>query len=246
MNNHSTEPYGSAIKQCYTQPDVPVSMKVHIKNVATHEVDVHMFFEQPEEFLEIDRIAYQLCRGRILDIGAGVGRFALPLQKQGLTVCAMEELPQAIAIMQERGVQDICSMELDDFLDQSIVNEKFDTVLMIMNGLGIVGTFDKLALFLDKIKPFLKPDGQILADSMSVNLSKVNDFSKHIEIQKMDGKYPGEVQLKFEYQGVLGSDVAWLHIDEIALASLAEKTGWVSDVIYRDDDGTYLTRLTMI
>lgn len=246
MTDHSEEPISLAFEDYFAQSDSPVLIKVHVQNVAVRDVDVSMFFEEPEDFLEIDKIAYDLCQGRILDIGAGVGRFSLPLQAKGLSTVAIEHSSQAVAIMQQKGLHDVYCGELDAFLEQSWAKEKFDTILMMMNGLGIVGTLDKLERFFDQIKPFIKPDGQILADSTDVYLTRLNDFSSHIERQKQHNKYPGEVQFKFEYKDVVGSAMPWLHIDETTLALLAEKKGWRSDVIYRGTDGEYLTRLTLL
>ncbi|HEU5260092.1 MAG TPA: class I SAM-dependent methyltransferase [Gemmatimonadales bacterium] len=53
-----------------------------------------------------DRAAVELARGRVLDAGAGTGLHTLALQKRGLSVCAIDFVPEAVAIMRRRGVRD--------------------------------------------------------------------------------------------------------------------------------------------
>jgi SAM-dependent methyltransferase len=244
MIDRSKEPFGVALNKYFMQsPSKPIYIKAHMTKVTTRDIAVQMFFESPESFPEIDRIAYQHCYGRILDIGAGVGRFSLPLQEQKMNVVALEHSPDAAAIMKTRGVKDVRCMEMDEFL-ASEDEDKFDTLLMIMNGLGIVGTIANLEDFLEKIKPFVSVGGQILADSTNVKANFHDDFSTHINAQNEQGKYFGEIEIKFEYEGVMGPPIQWLHIDEMTLASLACKHEWTSEVLYRGQDGTYLTRLT--
>lgn len=246
MIDYSKEPISLAFEDYISQSDSPELLKLHIENGDVREIDVTMFFEKPEDFLEIDKIAYDLCRGRILDIGAGAGRFALPLHERGLPIYAVEQSPIAVSIMREKGLQDVYSGDIDLFLAQSWTNERFDTVLMMMNGIGIVETLDKLELFFDQIRPFIKADGQIIADSTDVRLSHFYDFSEHIAIQKVRCAYLGEVQMRFEYKGNFGSKFSWLHVDEETLALMAEKKGWKSEVLYRGNDGEFLTRLTLL
>ena len=39
------------------------------------------------------------------------------------------------------------------------INEKFDTILMLMNGIGIVGTISQLPKFFDHIAEIMEPNG---------------------------------------------------------------------------------------
>jgi tRNA1(Val) A37 N6-methylase TrmN6 len=54
--------------------------------------------------MALEQLALNRSTGRILDVGAGVGRHALFLQEQGRHVTAVEIEPELVAIMSERGV----------------------------------------------------------------------------------------------------------------------------------------------
>lgn len=247
MKEQPKDPFELALIKYMTQSCTdPIVVHARVQDMELHNIAIDMFFESLEDFPEIDKIAYQHCRGTILDVGAGVGRFALPLQNQGMKVVAVEKLPEAAKIMQLRGVRDVRCSTLDDFLEQAGNDEKFDTILMMMNGMGIVGTLEKLEEFLQRIKRFLHPKGQILADSMNIKASTYNDFSQHVAVQQKRGDYIGEIQMTFTFEGAEGMPFPWVHVDENTLVMLAHKHGWEPEILFRGEDGRYLFRLMLL
>lgn len=99
----------------------------------TNAHPVSFFFRDDIEFLSLEEVTLDLCRGHVLDIGAGVGAHSLALQNRGLKVCALDISPQACEIMKKRGVHDVCCMDIFDFNKQP-----FDTVLFLGNAIGVV------------------------------------------------------------------------------------------------------------
>src|SRR6185436_6529537 len=69
------------------------------------EAPIAYFFREPAEFSAIDRDAVELCRGRVLDVGAGSGCHSLALQERGVEVVALEILPELLDILKARGVK---------------------------------------------------------------------------------------------------------------------------------------------
>ena len=70
------------------------------------EIPAALFFRTPEEFFPFERAALELCRGRVLDVGAGTGVHSLYLQERGHDVVAIDVMADAVEIMRERGVRD--------------------------------------------------------------------------------------------------------------------------------------------
>ncbi|WP_431212689.1 class I SAM-dependent methyltransferase [Puia sp. P3] len=124
---------------------------------------VDVFFRDMEKMPELEWVALQQCRGRILDIGAGAGSHALALQKMGQDITALDISPQAVEIMKARGVKNV--IEGDFF---QLGGGKYDTLLMLMNGIGISGTTDGLRRFFASARGLLKPGGQLIFDSSDV------------------------------------------------------------------------------
>ena len=124
------------------------------------EAPIAYFFRDPSEFSAIDRGAVERAQGRVLDVGAGSGCLSLALQEKGIEVVALEVLPELVTIMRARGVRDVRQGSIYEFQD-----ETFDTVMMMMNGIGLGETLDGLVVLLDHIRGLLRPGGQLLADS---------------------------------------------------------------------------------
>ena len=179
-----------------------------------------------------------LCRGRVLDVGAGTGVHALYLQNRGHDVCAIDVLPESIEIMRERGVCDARGAGIEEIED-----ERFDTVLMMMNGIGILGTLEGLDGFLESAPRLLQADGQILLDSGPGRLvGEANEAAVAIVVDE-DG-YPGEAWIELEYQGEKGPPFRELYADSETLCEHARAAGWTCDIVFRDGHGGYVARLT--
>jgi len=181
----------------------------------------------PGAFHPIEEEALRAARGRVLDAGAGLGAAALALQARGLPVVALDVVPDFVEAMRERGVRDA---RLGDA--RSFAGERFDTVLMLMNGVGIVEDLAGLRAFLRHARTLLAPDGQLLLDS--------EDHPVLFGISP----YPGELSCRFEYRGEEGAPFRWLAIDLRTLSALADEAGWDVHEAARAPDGRYLARLT--
>ena len=110
----------------------------------------------------IEKKALSLCSNKILDIGAGAGSHSLYLPNSKTDVTSIDISKGAVEVMKTRGIRNVF---LSDYFDYS---EKHDTLLLLMNGIGIVGTLDKLPMFFEKAKEILNPNGKIILDSSDI------------------------------------------------------------------------------
>lgn len=184
---------------------------------------------------EIERRALSACRGRVLDAGAGAGRHALELQHRGLEVVALDVAPEAVAVMRDRGVHDARTGDVF-----TLEGERFDTVLMLMHGLGVVGTLAGLTRFLDRLTTLMRPGGQLLADSADLTLA----VDAGTITQLADEGYAGEVEFQLVYGALEGPPYPWLFIDPRTLERMAAGRGLETEVLARGDRGAYLARVT--
>jgi SAM-dependent methyltransferase len=204
------------------------------------EEPVGTFFREPDDFPPLEKTALGLCRGRVLDIGAGSGCHALALQEMGFDVVAIDVIPQAVDIMTERGVKDARLSDVFNFRVPE--SERFDTLLMMMNGIGVVGTLKGLKKFLAHARKLVKPDGALVMDS---NDLRAGAGPEQIAARLAAGsrKYFGEVRYRMQYRRATGPEYWWLYVDRDALEETAEKTGWSVEQFYQQEDGSYLARL---
>lgn len=224
-------PFGRALQEHLRRGDDSV-LRIHSDVGEPDEVPVAFFFRGAGELGALEREALDRCRGRILDAGAGAGVHALLLQERGLRVTAIDVVPEAVEVMTERGVEDARGVDVFEF-----EGGPFDTVLMLLNGIGMVGTLLGLDRFLSGASRLLSPEGQILMDSADLRPRFEGDVRE-------DGRYPGEVHLQLEYRGQRGEPYPQLYVDPETLAERAERHGWECEIVATADAGEYLARLT--
>ena len=190
------------------------------------------FFRGPSQMNRLEREAIRRARGRVLDLGAGVGCHALAVLDRGLEVTAVDALPQAVEVMRDRGVIDA---RLGRWTDLG-TDERFDTVLMMMNGAGLAGTLNGMAALLEVLAGVLSENGQILLDS--VNLPEVREAQADEEGVPVgdDGRYPGELHYQFSYGGQRGDPVPQLFLDFEQLRRMASAGGLQCDLVAAEDD----------
>ena len=198
------------------------------------ELPVSLFFRGEGELTEIDREAIVLCRGRVLDVGATCGALSLLLQEGGHEVTAIDSLPQALTIMRERGVQDVRDADLFTFQPA----ERFDTVLLLMNGTALAGTLPGLDRLLTVLHDLVAPGGAVLMDSTDLRRRGATASGRD------DGRYMGEIEYQLEYRGHRGSPIPQLFVDPDTLRERAHENGWDARVACQEDSGSYLGVLT--
>ena len=186
------------------------------------------------ELSEIEQRALSLCRGRVLDLGAGAGRHALELQERGHEVTAVDVSTDAVEVMRRRGVRDARCGDL-----AAVSGEQFDTLLLLMHGIGLVGTLEGLAAFLDATRSVLGKGGQVLCDSADLALTLPSARSAG-----EDGSYLGEVEFRLAYRDFEGRPYPWLFVDPRTLERFAAAAGYDFEVRARGGRGAYLGRLS--
>lgn len=196
------------------------------------EMPVEVFFRDENEMPETELLALDLCRGKILDIGAGAGSHALILQQQNLAVTALEISPDAVEVMKKRGVKTVLQQDIYQYK-----NEKFDTLLLLMNGIGLTQNLAGLDRFLQHAKTLLLPGGQLIFDSSDISYL-------YDEIPLPKNKYYGEISYQYQYKNQLGDWFNWLYIDQKTLVKTASKNGWDCEILHEDETGLFLAKLT--
>lgn len=228
---------GQAIKEYFTGGKA-AKLRVFSSQFYEDEIPVATLFRTFEQMPPQEREAVRLCHGRVLDVGAGSGCHTLEITKRGLEVVAIDISEVSVQVMKERGID----ARTVDFFDKSF-DEKFDTVLMAMNGIGIVGKIERLPEFFMRAKQLLAPEGQILLDSSDIKYVFENEDGS-LDIDLAAGYY-GELDYRMQYRGIKGETFDWLYIDFDTLSLYAEQFGFVCEKCIDGEHYDYLARLTV-
>lgn len=240
MNAIPMEPYGLALLDFF-HGDTSAKVVVHRDDGHADDLPASVFFREPDAFSPIEQAALDLCRGYVLDVGAGTGCHSLALQERGTRVLAIDVSPHALEILSKRGVEEC---QLADVF--AFHGGPFDTLLLMLHGIGMVGNLGGLDRFLKHAHTLLKPDGHLLFDSLDVRCTDNPVHLAYQEANRRAGRYVGEIRMRFEYQGQMGPLFGWLHVDPGTLADHAGKLGWSCRVVRQEENGDYLAQLAPV
>lgn len=199
------------------------------------EIPVKTLFRSFDEMPAIEQTALREATGRILDVGAGAGCHSLALQHMGKQVTAIDISPLAVATMRDRGVKEVLQQ---DFFT---LDGQYDTILMLMNGIGIVGSLSRMPAFFMQVDHLLTPGGQLLCDSSDICYI-FEDEDGIIDLTGIEGYY-GELNYQMQYKNIKGEEFPWLFIDPETLKEQALAHGFKVDVIARGSHYDYLARI---
>ncbi|MND71826.1 tellurite resistance protein TehB [compost metagenome] len=203
------------------------------------EMSVAYLFRSYDEMPKLEQKALQLVKGKTLDVGCGAGSHSLYLQNErNLEVTSIDISENAIKACALRGlkntkVQGILKLE----------NEKFDTILLLMNGTGIFGTLKETPKYLQKLKSLLNPNGQILIDSSDI-IYMFDDDEDGGKWISSDGYY-GELTFKISYKKQTEEEFPWLYLDYNTLQNAAFANGLQCELIQEGEHFDYLAKLSL-
>lgn len=202
------------------------------------ELEIAYFFRAYKAMPKLEQNALDKCTGKVLDVGCGAGSHALYLQQKGVDVTAIDISAHAVETAKKRGVKQVFQLDL------MTVSEKFDTILLLMNGTGIFQTLAQTSAYLQKLKLLLNPGGQILIDSSDLIylFDEDEDGSKWIPY---DGKYYGELNFTLQYKNQEES-FPWLYLDFNTLQRACLANELSCELIAEGENYDYLARITSI
>ncbi len=187
-------------------------------------------FRSFDEMPEHERLAIEMSKGRILDVGAGSGVHALELQKRGYEVIALDISPGAFETMKKSGVK---KPVLSDIFSWS-PEEKFDTILLLMNGAGMAGKAEYLPVLLKKLEFLIHPGGKIM-----VHTSDISYLYDAYQLEFPRNEYYGNVMFYLKYKGEC-EYFPWTYVDLNTFSYFAEQTGFTTNVLYNRDNDVLL------
>lgn len=232
------DPMGAAISDFFKHQRAD-RLRVFSSQFEEDEIPVKDLFRNMQSMPVLERTALQMAEGRILDVGAGSGCHALALQEMGKEVCAIDISPLSVEVMRQRGVKDC---RLTNLFDETFT-DTFDTILLLMNGSGIIGQLNNMPEFFQRMKCILRPNGYILMDSSDLRyLFEEEDGSIVIDLA---GDYYGEIDFQMQYKEIKGETFDWLYVDFQTLSLYASECGFKAELIKEGKHYDYLVKLSV-
>ena len=203
-------------------------------------IPMSYFFRQFEQMNLLEQKALQLCVSPVLDIGCGVGNHLLYLQERQIKAVGIETSEGCVDIALQRGVQE---MYCD--LWQNLKEEtSYQTILLMMNGLGLAGCLNELFSFLLKLMQQLDEDGFILADSVDLRylFEKDVDYGSWFSAHQ---SYYGDLTYTTSYKD-LTTSFDWLFVGFEILRDICNSIGLKCEKLLELEDYHYLARISRL
>ncbi len=214
----------------------------HTENIITStniseddEMPIGFLFRDYKGMSKLEHKALELAKGRVLDVGCGAGIHSLYLQEKGFDVKAIDVSVGAIEVAKKLGVK---NAELIGILDET---EKFDTILLMMNGTGIFEELSKTPHYLRHLKSLLNPGGQIIADSTDIKYMYEDDDGGYW--MDLNANYYGELDYMLSYKGENGKLITWLYLDFDTFATASKEAGLECELVMEGEHYDYLARI---
>ena len=231
-----SDPIGEAILD-YAENRKAIDIIVSSELCEDDVIPLEVLFRTRKEMPELELKALELCRGDVLDVGAGAGIHCFELQKKGLNVFAIEASLGATEHLRN------CNIPVEHVLFENFApNTKYDTILMLMNGIGIAGTLGQLKATLLHAKTLLKPGGQLICDSSDIRYLYEDDDGALW--MNLNAEYYGNFRFQMHYKKTSGPWFDWLYIDYDSLHIIANKAGFSCKKV-SEQDHHFLAQLSI-
>lgn len=229
--------FGKAILDFQTN-NAPENLLTETNISNQDEMSVEYLFRTFTQMPKIEQKALELSFGKVLDLGCGAGSHSLYLQNElALDVLSIDISTNAIKACQLRGLK---NTKVQNVLDLDFNSKKYDTILLLMNGTGILGTLAEAPKYLQQLKSLLNENGQVLIDSS--DLIYMYDDDDLLEI-KNSNTYYGELTFYIQYKQEKEVPFNWLYLDFDLLKKLANENGLQCERIISGDNYDFLARL---
>lgn len=203
------------------------------------EMSVEYLFRSFDTMPKLEQKALELTKGNVLDVGCGAGSHSLYLQEKGFNVKSIDISPSAIEACKLRGVKKVLVSNVLDLSNE----EKFDTILLLMNGSGIFEKLNEVSKYLQKLKSLLSVNGQILIDSSDIIYMFDQDDEGAYEIPA--NGYYGELIFTIYYKEEMEDTFPWLYLDYNTLQNACHANGLNCELIQEGKHFDYLAKITL-
>ena len=166
-------------------------------------------------------------RGRVLDVGAGAGRYSLAVQARGHEVIALDVSEGALEVCAERGVERTFLGTVADFGAGD--PPAIDTVLLMGNNLGLLGAPEDATGFLDALRRVLAPGARVIAEGNDAGVTDNPEHLRYHQLNRDRGRYPHVSRLRVRHARYASDWFDYLMPSPAELAEVLEPTGWSVD-----------------
>lgn len=200
--------------------------------------DAGLYFSEYKNWPAAERRAIKYAKGRVLDVGCGAGRHSLYLQQKGLDVTGIDNSPGAVKVCKLRGLKKAQVMPIEDI--GKFNPGSFDTVLMMGNNFGLLGSRRKAKLLLKKFARITSPEGKIIAGTLNPYRTTDPDHLLYQKLNRKRGRMSGQIRFRVRFKKAVGKWFDYLFVSPEEMQDILKDTGWqIEEFIQSSDEAHY-------
>ena len=196
-----------------------------------------VYFAEPTG-MQVDVV--ERATGRVLDVGCGAGRYSLYLQEHGREVVAIDASPLAVEVCRRRGLRDVRLLTLEQ-VNASL--GRFDTILMLGNNLGLLGSYRRAKRTLRQLHQVAQPRARIIAETLDPYQSNNPDHLAYHAQNRAKGRMGGQIRMRVRYKAYNTPWFDYLFVSRAELEAIVQNTGWTISAIVAADGPSYVVVL---
>ena len=200
-------------------------------------MDGSAYFLGPEAWSDAwpdaDIDAPGLVGGRVLDVGAGAGRFSLALQSRGHEPVALDVSPGAVEVCRRRGVHQTFLGSIGEFADTD--PPLLDSAVFMGNNLSLLGSAEQARSMLDTLRRLLRPGGTVVGTCLDTYGTEDSVHLAYHQWNRERGRLPGQLKLRVRYRAIAGDWFDWLLMSPDELAAIVGRCGWQLEDVTEPD-----------
>jgi 2-polyprenyl-3-methyl-5-hydroxy-6-metoxy-1,4-benzoquinol methylase len=196
-----------------------------------------MYFSDYESWSPQERKALEFAKGKVLDVGCGVGRHSLYLQKRGFDVLGIDKSPLAIEVCKLRGLRKakVMSVEEANFKPNS-----FDTILMLGGNFGLLGSLKKAQRLLKRFHRMTSENALILADTRDPYKTDNPAHLEYHEVNRKRGRMAGQARIRVRFEKYATKWLDYLLVSREEMKQILKGTGWKIKDFIDSENASYI------
>jgi len=199
------------------------------------------YISEYKHWSRAEKQALKLAKGHVLDIGCGAGRHSLYLQERGFDVTGIDNSPGAIKVCKKRGLKKALVRPIEELA--KFKTGSFDTVLMLGNNFGLVGSPQKGPSVLSELDRITTEDALIIAGTLNPYGTKNPVHLQYHRFNKKRGRLPGQLTIRARFANLIGPWFDYLLVSPDEMDQILEDSNWRVKKILGDREANYLAVL---
>ena len=234
--NQNQDAFGQLLNDYYSGEDCyeVIERDDGFLNVADN---MSMYFATFDDWQPHVRAPMESVRGRVLDVGAGAGRFAFYLQEKGHEVVGIDVSAGALEVCRKRGVRDVRQAPFHR-IDGSL--GVFDTVLLMGNNFGLFANPRRAKWMLRRLKQLTGQKSRIIGESVDVYATDKPEHLAYHARNRKRGRLAGEIRLRVRYRDLIGEWFDYLMVSQAEMQEIVQDSDWRIVEIFESGDAQYV------